>query len=175
MKNVLEKSSITPLNNNAKAIIYCRVSSPAQVRKGGGLGSQETRCREFAKHKGNDVVDVFKDEGATGSIIDRPGMQAMLKFLKSCKREEHFVIIDDISRLARGLEAHLQLRTSIDVAGGILVSPSIEFGEDSDSILVENLLASVSQHQRQKNAERTKNRMYARVMNGYWRFSPVVG
>ena len=73
------------------------------------------------------------------------------------------------------LEAHIQLRTSISAAGGKLVSPSIEFGEDSDSILVENLLASVSQHQRQKNAEQTKNRMHARVMNGYWCFNPPVG
>jgi len=175
MKHVRERSILTDQRSQPKAIIYCRVSSMAQVRKGGGLGSQETRCREFAKHKGYDVVEVFKDEGATGSIINRPGMQAMLTFLRSHKREEHFVIIDDISRLARGLEAHLQLRTSIDVAGGTLVSPSIEFGEDSDSILVENLLASVSQHQRQKNAEQTKNRMYARVMNGYWGFSPVIG
>ena len=42
-------------------------------------------------------------------------------------------------------------------------------------MLVENLLASVSQHQRQKNAEQTKNRMKARVMNGYWCFYPAVG
>ncbi len=59
--------------------------------------------------------------------------------------------------------------------GGKLESPSIEFGEDSDSMLVENLLASVSQHQRQKNAEQVKNRMRARVLNGYWCFAPVIG
>ena len=51
----------------------------------------------------------------------------------------------------------------------------IEFGEDSDSVLVENLLASVSQHQRQKNAEQTLNRMKARSMNGYWVFNPPIG
>ena len=78
-------------------------------------------------------------------------------------------------RLARGLEAHLKLRTAIADAGGRLESPSIEFGEDSDSLLVENLLASVSQHQRQKNAEQTVNRMRARVMNGYWCFQPPIG
>jgi hypothetical protein len=61
----------------------------------------------------------------------------------------------------------LKLRTDISGAGGVLQSPSIEFGEDSDSILVENMLASVSQHQRQKNAEQTVNRMRARVLNGY--------
>ena len=158
------------------AVIYARVSSSKQVQKGDGLGSQETRCRDFAKHKGYDVVQVFKDEGIYGSMIDRPGMQDMLTFLETNKQhQDHVVIIDDISRLARGLDAHIHLRTAISDAGGKLESPSIEFGEDSDSILVENLLASVSQHQRQKNAEQTKNRMHARVMNGYWAFGPPVG
>ncbi len=159
-----------------KAVIYCRVSSQKQVTKGDGLGSQETRCREYAGHKNYQIVEVFRDEGISGSMINRPSMQAMLKFLQKHKRkEEHVVIIDDISRLARDLEAHIQLRTAISVAGGKLESPSIEFGEDSDSRLVENLLASVSQHHRQKNTEQVKNRMRARVLNGYWVFYPPIG
>ncbi|MGF1447610.1 MAG: recombinase zinc beta ribbon domain-containing protein [Pikeienuella sp.] len=85
------------------------------------------------------------------------------------------VHIYDISRLARDLRAHIELRTMIGGAGGRLESPTMEFGEDSDSILVENLLASVSQHQRQKNAEQVGNRMRARVMNGYWVFYPPLG
>ena len=109
-------------------------------------------------------------------MIDRPAMQAMLAFLGKHRRNvQHIVIIDDISRLARGLEAHIRLRAEIGAAGGKLESPSIEFGDDSDSRLVENLLASVSQHQRQKNAEQVVNRMRARVMNGYWVFRSPVG
>ncbi len=157
------------------SLVYCRVSSNAQLKRGDGLGSQETRCRDYAQRKGYEVCEVFRDEGASGSIIERPGMQAMLKFLRKAQNEKFVVLIDDISRLARGLEAHIQLRTAIQVAGGKLESPSIEFGEDSDSILVENLLASVSQHQRQKNAEQTKNRMLSRALNGYWGFNPPVG
>ncbi len=159
-----------------QAIIYCRVSSTAQMKRGDGLGSQETRCREYAKHKGYDIVEVFRDEGVSGGMIGRPGMQAMLDFLRKHKRHrQHVVIIDDISRLARGLEAHIQLRTAITDAGGRLESPSIEFGEDFDSQLIENLLASVSQHQRQKNAEQVINRMRARMMNGYWVLSRPIG
>ncbi len=159
-----------------QAIIYCRVSSNKQVKKGDGLNSQETRCREFAAHKGYEVVQVFRDEGVSGGMIDRPRMLELLIFLKERKAHStYIVIIDDISRLARGLEAHIQLRTAISEAGGILQSPSIEFGEDSDSRLVENLLAAVSQHQRQKNAEQVVNRMRARLMNGYWVFQAPVG
>ncbi len=99
----------------------------------------------------------------------------MLDWLKANQSDKPVVIIDDVSRLARGLDAHLRLRTAIGGAGGRLESPSIEFGEDSDSILVENLLASVSQHQRQKNAEQTTNRMRARAMNGYWVFAAPKG
>jgi site-specific DNA recombinase len=163
-------------SHKPKAVIYCRVSSQKQVKEGDGLGSQETRCREYARHKGYEVVQAFRDEGVSGGIIDRPSMKAMLAFLKKQNRKEpHFVIIDDISRLARGLEAHIQLRTAIGEAGGKLESPSIEFGEDSDSRLVENLLASVSQHHRQKNTEQVKNRMRARLLNGYWVFYPAIG
>ncbi len=157
-----------------QAVIYCRVSNVKQTVRGDGLSSQETRCREYARFRGHEVTKVFKDD-TSGSLIERPGMKAMLAFLKTNRKQGLVVIIDDISRLARGLEAHLQLRADIARAGGILESPSIEFGEDSDSRLVENLLASVSQHQRQKNGEQTLNRMRARAMNGYWVFGPPVG
>jgi len=157
-----------------KAVIYCRVSSVKQRTEGDGLASQEVRCREYARMKNYEIAYVFKDD-ASGSLIDRPGMQAMLAFLRGNRRDPHVVIIDDISRLARGLEAHLQLRAAINKAGGILESPSIEFGEDSDSQLVENLLASVSQHQRQKNGEQTRNRMRGRLLNGYWVFPAPIG
>lgn len=156
------------------AVIYCRVSGKKQVSQGDGLGSQETRCKEYASYKGYEVLKVFTDD-MTGGNTSRPGMLAMLAFLKQQKIKPTVVIIDDISRLARGLEAHLELRTSLAKAGGKLESPSIEFGEDSDSLLVENLLASVSQHQRQKNAEQTINRMRARTANGYWCFQAPVG
>ncbi len=156
------------------AVIYCRVSSTKQTTQGDGLASQETRCREYARYKGYRVIEVFRDD-VSGGLIDRPGMQAMLKFLKRQGGQSCAVIIDDISRLARGLEAHLKLRSAIGSVGGRLESPSIEFGEDSDSQLVENMLASVSQHQRQKNGEQTRNRMRARAMNGYWVFGAIFG
>ncbi|TKB67964.1 MAG: recombinase [Nitrospira sp.] len=160
----------------SRAVIYCRVSSLKQVSEGTGLASQETRCREFAGHKKYEVVQVFHDEGVTGSLLDRPKMKEMLAFLNQHKRKQpHVVIIDDISRLARDIETHIKLRAAIRSAGGKLESPSIEFAEDSDSRLVEHLLASVAAHQREKNKEQVMNRMRARMMNGYWVFQAPMG
>ncbi len=157
-----------------QAVIYCRVSSTKQTVKGDGLGSQETRCREYASYRGMNVIEIFKDD-LSGGLIDRPGMQAMLKFMRRRKPAATVCIIDDISRLARGLEAHLALRSAIAEAGGVLESPSVEFGEDSHSILVERVLATVSEHQRLLNGEQVRNRMRARLMNGYWVFRAPVG
>lgn len=155
-------------NESRKAVIYCRVSSAEQVKNGHGLSSQETRCREFAKYRKLEVIEVFNEEGISGGLIDRPAMKRMLAMLRRHPQEQIVVLIDDISRLARDLKAHIELRVAIQQAGGVLQSPSIEFGEDSDSQLVENMLASVSQHQRQKNAEQVKHRMRSRMMKGYW-------
>ena len=176
MQTALADHAIEQSTATVRAVIYTRISSVAQAQKGHGLASQETRCREFAKMKRYTVEEVFSDSAVSGGVVDRPGIQAMLAFLrKHARRGEFVVVIDDISRIARDIEAHLQLRRAIQATGAKLESPSIEFGEDSDSILVENLLASVSQHQRQKNAEQTRNRMRARLMNGYWPFISCIG
>ncbi|XHB98211.1 recombinase family protein [Nitratireductor sp. ac15] len=122
------------MNNNShhsEAVIYCRVSSTKQTTVGDGLASQETRCREFARMKGYEVIQVFKDD-VSGSLINRPGMMEMLAFAKMRKGKDTVILIDDVSRLARDLQAHLELRGAIASVGARLESPSIEFGEDSE-------------------------------------------
>lgn len=157
-----------------RAVVYGRVSSISQTKRGDGLGSQETRCREYAKFKNYDIIQVFTDD-KTGKDTDRPGLKALLCFLKKHRHEQLIVLIDDISRLARNVEAHWELRRSILRVGGKLESPSTEFKQDADSRMVENFLAGAAQHQREKNAEQTFNRMRARLLNGYWVFWKVRG
>lgn len=156
------------------AALYLRISDKAQERKGSGLASQEAICREYARYMGYEVVDVFR-EVLTGSSQDRPAMSDLLRYLRKHKKQGRIVIIDDISRFARDVRGHWMLREELKQAGGVLESPRIKFADDADSIFNENILASAAQHQRQKNAEQTKNRMRGRVLNGYWPFKPCMG
>ncbi|MEP1574422.1 recombinase family protein [Roseibium album] len=152
------------------AVIYTRVSSKAQLKKGDGLASQERRCREFAAYKDYEIAEVFKDEGISGGLVDRPGMKAMMTWLRKNRAAEPVVLIDDVSRLARDTVVHRKLRNALGSIGASLESPSIEFGEDADSILFENIIASMAQHHREKNGEQVVNRMKARLLNGYFAF-----
>jgi DNA invertase Pin-like site-specific DNA recombinase len=97
-------------------------------------------------------------------------MREMLSWLLAHRKDEPVVIIDDITRLARNLKAHIKLRETLEAVGAKLESPSIEFGDDSDSRLIENMLASVSQHHSQKNAEQVRHRMTARLNAGFFCF-----
>ena len=159
---------------NQKAVIYCRVSTKRQATEGNGLGSQETRCREYASHRGHQIVGVFTDD-VSGKLRRRPGFEEMIGFIRKQRNSGIVVIIDDISRMSRDMRNHFNLKEAIFRAGATLESPSIEFGEDSDSILIEHLLASVAQHQRQKNGEQARNRMRARMLGGYWVFNAPIG
>src|SRR5919201_129520 len=125
-----------------KAIIYCRVSSDRQVKEGHGLDGQELRCRQFAKVHGYEVAAVFRDEGVSGGLIDREGMQALLDFLDTHGRESEWVVlIDDIKRLARDLIGHFTLRKAIQSRGARLESPSHKFGTEPEEVFVESIMA----------------------------------
>ncbi|MEP0174152.1 MAG: recombinase family protein [Paraglaciecola sp.] len=157
------------------AVAYARVSSLKQVKEGSGASSQIARCEMYAKTIGLEVVKTFTDEGVSGSLVERPRMDAMLSFVKK-QKDGCVIIIDDISRLARGISAHVELRAMIEAAGGTLMSPSVEFGSTSDELLVENMLATVAQHFRDKNRETVINRTMARLKRGYSTVSiPSVG
>jgi len=155
-----------------KAVIYCRVSTRRQTSKGDGLSSQETSCSEYARRNDLEVVRVFKDT-KSGRLIDRPGMNEMLSYLRKHRKQKLAVIVEDISRLARGMEAHVNLEMAITKAGGELLSPRADFRKNPTSILVRNIMASVAENFRLTNAETSRSRTRARLLNGYWtRFAP---
>ncbi len=153
-------------------IAYCRVSDPKQIQRGDGLNSQERTCREFARQRGLEIGEVFRDV-LTGERADRPGLREVKAYLR--KDPGTTLVVDHANRLGRDLLSYLLLRLELEKLGANLVSPVMEFGQDSSSRLVENVVASVSQYQRQHNAEQTQSRMKARVQNGYWVFQAPVG
>ena len=158
-----------------KAVLYCRVSSDRQVREGHGLDGQEARCREYAVGHGYEVAAVFRDEGVSGGVIDRAGMQEMLDFLDTQPAGGCVVVIDDIKRLARDLMGHFTLRKAIQTRGGRLESPSHRFGDEPEEMFVESILAATAELERNQNRRQVKNRMRSRLEAGYWLFYPPPG
>ncbi|MDE4302080.1 recombinase family protein [Phaeobacter gallaeciensis] len=157
-----------------KCVIYCRVSSIKQTMDGAGLSSQERSCRDYAKQCGMQVEDVFTDV-ISGASSNRPGMNLLLDFLNRVDARDYMVIVDDVSRFARDVGAHTELRNKIMTAGAAIDSPKTKFGVDAESRFLEMLWALLASRDREKNAELSKTRTIARLKNGYWTFSAPVG
>lgn len=158
------------------AIIYCRVSSDKQVNEGHGLDGQELRCRQFAAQKGYEVAVVFKDEGVSGGSIHRPGMSQLIKFLEDNAFEDDMVVlIDDISRLARDVQAHFELKANIYSRHARIESPTHEFEDNPMGKFFETIMAGSAEYYRNENRVRVIKNMKSRLENGYWPFDVPPG
>lgn len=152
-----------------RCVIYARVSSAKQTSDGSGLTSQERSCREYAKRNNYEVVQVFTDV-ISGRFEERPGMNALLAYIRESAAGEYVVVVDDISRFARDVSTHASLRDKITASGAKIESPNQKFGDDAAGRFIETVMAAIAEHDRRKNAEQTSQRSIARMQNGYWVF-----
>ncbi|MGB3342178.1 MAG: recombinase family protein [bacterium] len=71
------------INNNICIIGYCRVSTDNQKDEG-TIELQERALSEYAHTHGYELVRIFKDEGISGGLEERPALVEMFDYL-----EEH--------------------------------------------------------------------------------------
>ena len=90
-----------------KAAIYARYSSENQSEK--SIDDQIRVCRNYCKENGITVCDehIYVDEAVSGSLINRPGLQALEKAAEN--KEFEAVVVDDLSRLSRSNHQMLTL------------------------------------------------------------------
>ncbi|WP_375451670.1 recombinase family protein [uncultured Devosia sp.] len=131
-----------------KAIIYCRVSSIAQTKKGDGLASQESRCREYAAYKGYIVVKVVYDRAVSGGLFDRPGIKEVIQFLKREKHAEQYVVVfDDIILLQRDQAVVVALAQGYTPISDFDVSSVMLTRQQSHDVFVTNFGALLTDHE----------------------------
>ena len=137
-----------------KAFIYCRVSTEEQANEGHSLDTQEKFCRKFAEGSGYQVAEVFKDEGKSGTNINRPALQDLLT---KCQQDKSIasVLVQETDRLARNTKDHLTIRAILQKAGVKLVSVAQPMLDDSpEGKMIDTIIASVNQFQSDINGRK---------------------
>jgi DNA invertase Pin-like site-specific DNA recombinase len=158
-----------------KAVIYCRVSSEKQVREGNGLDSQEHRCRKYAASLNLEVESVFRDEGISGGLFDRPAMKSLINYLDSHWQTKYFVIFDDLKRFARDVEVHIKLKSEFLSREAKLRCLNYNFDDSAEGEFVETIFAAQNQLERKQNKRQVCQKMKARIERGYWCFCQPTG
>lgn len=96
-------------DHQKKAVIYSRCAGGSESSLALAFIEQEQLCKAVAGVKNYQVLEVFRDHGS-GTSADRPGLDAMLEFLREDRAGSISVIVQDVSRLARSVAVLTALR-----------------------------------------------------------------
>lgn len=117
------------MDNKLKLAGYCRVSTDLQSDNG-TIEIQEHALNEFALANGHELVKIFKDEGVSGGLANRPGLAELFSFLEA-NEEIDACIIFKLDRLARDLYLQEHLIKKLEQLDKKLISTK-EKDLDSD-------------------------------------------
>jgi DNA invertase Pin-like site-specific DNA recombinase len=151
-----------------KALIYCRVSTEEQAQEGYSLDAQEKFCRQFAQNNGYDICSVYRDEGKSGTKLDRPALQDLLARIQQDK-SINAVLVQETDRLARNTKDHLTIKAILQKADTKLISVAQPMLDDSpEGNMIDTILASVNQFQSDLNSRKTKKGLQEKFDSGWW-------
>jgi site-specific DNA recombinase len=150
------------------ALIYCRVSTEEQAEQGYSLDAQEKFCRDFAQNNGYEIAGVFRDEGRTGTNLDRPALKDLLA---NCQEDKSIgaLIVQETDRLARNTKDHLTIKALLQKSGVKIISVAQPMLDDSpEGKMIDTILASVNQFQSDINSRKTQKGLQEKFDQGGW-------
>jgi site-specific DNA recombinase len=141
-----------------KTIGYTRVSTAEQATDGVSLDMQARKIASYCDVKDWTVDEVISDEGESAKNLNRPGVAQLIDMVEA--GEVATVLVYKLDRLTRSVADLDRLVKLFDRKGVALVSlqESLDATTATGRLMM-NLLASVSQWEREVIGERTKDAM----------------
>lgn len=151
----MSNAANTADNTNTRVIGYIRVSTQAQADDGVSLDAQRTKLTAYAVALDLDLVEIIVDAGISAKTLNRDGVQRALGMLDSGQADG--LLITKLDRLTRSVKDLGELVETYfaDRFALLSVNDSIDT-RTAGGRLVLNVLASVSQWEREATAERTR-------------------
>jgi site-specific DNA recombinase len=154
------------------AVIYARVSSREQA-EGFSIDAQIKACKLKASQENFKVLEVFKDEGFTGTSRDRPALNSLIRYCKD--NSVHSVVIHKLDRFARSIVDHSAIRAMLMKYGTNLISCTEQLGTAPHEIFLENIMASMAQYYSDNLKTEVRKGIVERFESGYHMSVPPYG
>src|SRR5215204_3899041 len=147
-----------------RAILYARVSTDEQAKKGYSLKQQIEALRAYAAREGYEVLEEVVDAGQSGASLDRPGMDRV-RDLVSAGRVA-VVLAQDRDRFAREPTYHYLLPQEF-VERGCKLRALNDHGDGSpEGELTDGILDQLAKYERAKTAEGTRRGKMRKAREG---------
>lgn len=151
-----------------KVAIYIRVSTDAQFEEGYSVDAQKEQLTAYCVSKGLKTYDYYIDGGWSGSNIERPEMERLMRDVK--KGEISHVIVYKLDRLSRSQKDTLYLIEDLFMPNNvdfISLTESLDTSTPMGRAMI-GILAAFAQLERENIRMRTRMGMNERVKDGYW-------
>lgn len=151
-----------------KSAIYVRVSTDAQREEGYSIDAQKQALAAYCVAQSIKDYEFFEDGGFSGSNMNRPELQRLIKEIKSKQVER--VLVYRLDRLSRSQKDTLYLIEDVFNPHGVDFVSLKESMDTATPIgrLMVGILSAFAQLERENIRERTRMGMKERVKEGYW-------
>src|SRR3954466_7481151 len=150
-----------------RAAIYARVSTERQERQQ-TIDSQLAALRAWAEAQGHSLVEqhVFRDEGYSGSRLDRPGLDG----LRDAVRDAAIDVVAVLSpgRLARKYAYQVLLLEEFRRAGCEVAFLPRPISDDPNDQLLLQIQGAIAEYERAVLAERFRRGKLQKARAGQW-------
>lgn len=156
------------MKNNKIAAIYIRVSTDAQAEEGYSIDAQKEQLAAYCVSKGIKNYEFYIDGGWSGSNLNRPEIQRLIKDAKE-ERLSHCIVYK-LDRLSRSQ------KDTLYVIEDVLNPHNVDFVSLTESLdtstpmgrLMIGILSAFAQLERENIRLRTRMGMKERVKSGLW-------
>jgi site-specific DNA recombinase len=140
-----------------KTVGYVRVSTDKQAERGISLEAQAEKIRAMALVQGAELREIVVESGESAKSLNRPGMAKLLAMVGGKVKT---VIVAKLDRLTRSVKDLCELLECFERRGIALVSvaESLDTGSAAGRLVL-NIMAAVSQWEREAIGERTRDAM----------------
>lgn len=136
----------------AKVIGYVRVSTKGQADDGVSLDMQRAKIAAYAALNDLELGDIFSDEGVSGTVTERPGLNAAL----AAAKKGDVICVYSISRLSRSTKQILTISEQLEIKGIDLASISEKIDTTTAAgKMVFRMMAILAEFERDQTSERT--------------------
>ena len=164
----MARESAPARHRRTRAALYMRVSTDAQFEEGYSIEQQKEMLEAYCKAKRIEEYECYIDPGFSGSNIERPAMQNLIRDIRE-GRITH-VLVYKLDRLSRSQKDTLYLIEDVFNTHDVTFT-SLNENFDTSTPTGKAMLGMMSvfaQLERETIRERTRMGMLGRLKEGYW-------